>query len=165
VTFFFLSACIFFQKITLLIFSHPRLSSNIAGSIKSLFVLFAGDLIKNAAILLDECNLFEGKDTNMMYFVENHSKNVILVESILNTFYQIFLYDNIHFMNKLRFDIVMQPIVEQLRNTLILDNREIEQLLFACIAQLAVAVDDDSLWKQLNDQILLKTRNSDKKIR
>jgi U3 small nucleolar RNA-associated protein 10 len=142
-----------------------KLSSHVAGALKSLFVLFAPDIIKNAAILLDECNAFEGKDANMVYFTDQPQKNVILIENILNTFYQIFLYDNQHFINKLRFDIVMQPIVDQLHNTLILEDNDIGALLYACVAQLAVAVEDEMLWKQLNDRILLKTRSADKRIR
>ena len=37
--------------------------------------------------------------------------------------------------------------------------------LVPCLAQFSVAVADDSLWKPLNYQILLKTRNSSPKVR
>lgn len=37
--------------------------------------------------------------------------------------------------------------------------------LAPCIAQFSVAVADDSLWKPLNYQILLKTRDSSPKVR
>lgn len=37
--------------------------------------------------------------------------------------------------------------------------------LVPCIAQFSVAVADDSMWKPLNYQILLKTRDSSPKVR
>jgi U3 small nucleolar RNA-associated protein 10 len=38
-------------------------------------------------------------------------------------------------------------------------------LLTPCLSQFAVAVADDALWKQLNYQILLKTRHNLKEVR
>jgi U3 small nucleolar RNA-associated protein 10 len=55
----------------------------------------------------------------------------------------------------------------QLENTLggveALQSRVLS-LLTPCISQFAVAVADDALWKQLNYQILLKTRHSLKQV-
>lgn len=39
-----------------------------------------------------------------------------------------------------------------------------KNLVIPCIAQMAVSAGDDTLWKQLNYQILLKTRHSQKQV-
>lgn len=59
----------------------------------------------------------------------------------------------------------MQPIVDQLENPIILEDIEMKKILTSCLAQLAAATNDDSLWKQLNYQVLLKTRSNNHEIR
>lgn len=80
----------------------------------------------------------------------------------------VFLYDSQNFLNKERFETLMQSVVDQLENTLggimSLKTRASE-LLIPCISQFAVATADDSLWKLLNYQILLKTRHNEAEVR
>ncbi|CDQ74745.1 unnamed protein product [Oncorhynchus mykiss] len=62
----------------------------------------------------------------------------------------------------------MTPLVDQLENTL--GGEEVYQTrvtkhLVPCVGQFCVAVGDDTLWKTLNYQILLKTRHSSSKVR
>lgn len=140
------------------------MSSAIADKLKGLFVLFAGHFIKNAADLLDSCNTSK---TEELYF-DSEQKCSILVNYIFKTLQVVFLYDSQAFINKDRFETLMQPMVDQLENTLLGVNelrKRSEQLLVPCIAQFAVATADDSLWKLLNYQILLKTRHNDAEIR
>lgn len=141
-----------------------RLSNRIAESLKGLFVLFAGCFINNACVLLDSCNVIK---TDVLYF-EEPEKCIILVESIMKTFYSVFLYDSQNFINKEKFEIIMQPLVDQLENNLG-DLKELRNrarcVIIPCISQLAVASADDSLWKQLNYQVLLKTRHASSEIR
>uniref|UniRef100_A0A1Y1MKS6 HEAT repeat-containing protein 1 n=1 Tax=Photinus pyralis TaxID=7054 RepID=A0A1Y1MKS6_PHOPY len=141
-----------------------NLSHVFANSLKGLFSLFAGHFLNNAAKLLDECNQVKSES---LYFDEE-TKSVMLVENILKTLHTIFMYDSQKFVNKERFEVLMQPIVDQLENALDgLDNLETRanKILIPCIAQFAVATADDSLWKQMNYQILLKTRHNTSKIR
>nr|CAI5863815.1 unnamed protein product [Callosobruchus analis] len=141
-----------------------RLSGGIAHSLKSLFVLFAGQFLKNAAEILDACNKTK---TEEMYFKEEE-KSGLLLESVLNTLDAVFTYDNQQFINKDRFNILMQPLVDQLDNTLGGINELVtrnEKLLTPCIVHFAFATADDALWKQMNYQILLKMRSGDPKIR
>ncbi|XP_041968387.1 HEAT repeat-containing protein 1 [Aricia agestis] len=141
-----------------------RLSSVIADKLKGLFVLFAGHFVKNAAELLDACN---NSKTEELFF-DSEEKNIALVNNIIKTLQIVFLYDTQSFLNKSRFETLMQPVVDQLENTLGgvpgLKSRATE-LLIPCISQFAVAIADDSLWKLLNYQILLKTRHNDSEIR
>ncbi|RZC33246.1 HEAT repeat-containing protein 1 -like [Asbolus verrucosus] len=140
------------------------LSSGIAESLKSLFVLFAGHFLNNAAQILDVCNVIKSED---LYFAEEE-KNILLLEKVLKTLHAVFNYDNHKFMNKDRFQVLMQPLVDQLENNLggieCLERRNAD-LVTPCIVQFAVATADDALWKQLNYQILLKMKHTSPNIR
>lgn len=140
------------------------LSSGIAEALKSLFVLFAGHFLNNAAQILDACNVVK---TETLYF-DNEKKNILLLGNVLRTLHAVFLYDNHKFVNKDRFEVLMQPLVDQLENTLG-GEEELERrnndVVTPTIVQFAVATADDSLWKQLNYQILLKMKHNSPNIR
>ncbi|XP_046961956.1 HEAT repeat-containing protein 1 [Vanessa cardui] len=141
-----------------------RLSSAIADKLKGLFVLFAGHFVKNAAELLDACNNSKTEDL----FFDTDEKCISLIKYVIKTLHIVFLYDSQTFLNKDRFETLMQPIVDQLENTVggiaSLKSRA-TGFIIPCISQFAVATADDSLWKLLNYQVLLKTRHNDAEIR
>ncbi|XP_053690561.1 HEAT repeat-containing protein 1 homolog [Sabethes cyaneus] len=139
-----------------------NLSSHVADALKHLFVLFASELITNAAKLLEATN--SSKTSEEPYFAEP-KKNVTLVRYILRTLLSVFVNDNQNFINSIRFDTLLQPIVDQLENATVFEDEEVRRLVVDCLAQLAVAVADDTLWRQLNHQVLLKTRNNDSEVR
>ncbi|XP_029708721.1 HEAT repeat-containing protein 1 homolog [Aedes albopictus] len=141
-----------------------NLSSHVAEALKHLFVLFASELITNAARLLDATNAAKTTDEEDLFFPVP-SKNVTLIRYILRTLFSILVHDNQNFINSVRFDTLLQPIVDQMENTLVFEDNEIRGLVVNCLAQMAVAVADDTLWRQLNHQVLLKTRNNDPEIR
>ncbi|CAH0557807.1 unnamed protein product [Brassicogethes aeneus] len=140
------------------------LSSGISQSLKGLFVLFAGHFLNNSAQILEACNKIKNDD---LYY-DDDDKNMLLLTNVLQTLHSVFLYDNQKFINKDRFEVLMQPIVNQLENTLggmqslIKRNKEI---LTPCIVNFALATADDSLWKQMNYQVLLKMRHTDSDVR
>lgn len=137
------------------------MSSKIAESLKSLFVLFASDFIQNAADLLKKCI----KQTESAKLFVDDEKCASLIESIIQTLYFICLHDSQGFINTHRFEILHQPIVDQLTNFIVLSDETIKANIPMCLSQLAVAANDDTMWKQLNYQILLKTRNTNSQIR
>lgn len=120
--------------------------------------------MKNASDLLDACNNSKTED---LYF-DSEVKCLMLIKYIIKTLHTVFLYDSQSFLNKDRFETLMQPVVDQLENTLggiqSLKSRATEYII-PCVSQFAVATADDSLWKLLNYQILLKTRHNDAEIR
>lgn len=146
------------------IITFYSLSSGIAECLKGLFALFAGHFINNAASALDSCNSIK---TSELYFADE-SKTLTLLENILKTLNSVFLYDTQTFVTKDRFDLLMQPIVDQLENTLgglsQLQERS-KNILVPCIVNFAVATANDALWKQMNYQILLKMRHTSPQIR
>jgi hypothetical protein len=71
-------------------------------------------------------------------------------------------------------ELKMHPVLIALSPSSQLENRlggeerfqeRVTRHLIPCIAQFSVAMADDSLWKPLNYQILLKTRDSSPKVR
>uniref|UniRef100_A0A3Q0SHY7 HEAT repeat-containing protein 1 n=1 Tax=Amphilophus citrinellus TaxID=61819 RepID=A0A3Q0SHY7_AMPCI len=145
-----------------------RLSDRIAERLKGLFVLFAGNLVKPFADLLRQTSssstdtlLFDSDD-------DGEEKSCLLLQYILDCLYKIFLYDTQRFLSRERADALLSPLVDQLENRLGGEQRyqqRITQHLVPCVGQFSVAMADDSQWKTLNYQILLKTRHSDAKVR
>lgn len=145
-----------------------RLTNRIAECLKGLFVLFANYFLKNAATLLNENNTVKTEETQFGSDPDGIRKSCELVTAILKSLLSVFVHDSSHFINKERFDTIMQPVVDQLENSIggkqEVDDR-CKNLVIPCIAQMAVSAGDDTLWKQLNYQILLKTRHSQKQVR
>ncbi|XP_029383324.1 HEAT repeat-containing protein 1 isoform X2 [Echeneis naucrates] len=144
-----------------------RLSDALAERLKGLFVLFAGNLIKPFSELLQK--IHSSKTNEQMFDSDGgEQKSVMLLHYILDCLHKIFLYDTQHFMSKERADALLSPLVDQVENTLgggQVYRQRVTQHLVPCVGQFAVALADNTLWKILNYQILLKTRHSDAQVR
>uniref|UniRef100_A0A671WPT1 HEAT repeat-containing protein 1 n=1 Tax=Sparus aurata TaxID=8175 RepID=A0A671WPT1_SPAAU len=141
-----------------------RLSDCVAERLKGLFVLFAGNLVKPFADLLRQTNSSQTGETSC----RSEEKNALLLQLVLDCLHKIFLYDTQRFLSKERADTLMGPLLDQLENTLGGDQRyqqRVTQHLVPCVGQFCVALADDTQWKTLNYQILLKTRHTDSKVR
>lgn len=144
------------------------LAARLAERLRSLFTIFAGHIMKNAASLLDQNNKMKGGKKFFPQDKSKHRKSCRLLEHILDTIYRCCLYDTEGFINKDRFDMLMQPLVDQIENDQggeELFEQRISQHLVPCIVQMCVAVHDESLWQLLNYQVCLKTRNQDTKVK
>uniref|UniRef100_A0A670XUW0 HEAT repeat-containing protein 1 n=1 Tax=Pseudonaja textilis TaxID=8673 RepID=A0A670XUW0_PSETE len=144
-----------------------RLADCIAGELKGLFSLFAGHLVKPFA---DNLNQINTSKTDEAYFDSggDTEKSCLLLQYSLDCLYKIFLFDSHHFVSKERAETLMLPLVNQLENMLGGEERFQERVsmhLIPCMAQFAVAMADDALWKPLNYQILLKMRHASPKVR
>ncbi|XP_066552649.1 HEAT repeat-containing protein 1 [Amia ocellicauda] len=144
-----------------------RLTDCVADKLKGLFLLFAGHLIKPFSDLLNQTNVTK---TDEAFFdsEDNIEKSCLLLQYVLDSLHKIFLYDTQRFISKERAEALMGPLVDQLENTLGGEEEyqtRITKHLVPCIAQLSLAMGDDSQWKTLNYQILLKTRHSSPKVR
>lgn len=132
-----------------------------------MFVLFAGLFLRHAASLLSSNNAFV-MNVPRELTLPDESRRIELVEAILLTLYRVFSYDAHNFVSQERFEILMQPIVDQVENTM--GTREeyesrARRLIIPCIASFASAIPDDSLHKQLVYQTLLKTRHAKPYVR
>ncbi|NWI43886.1 HEAT1 protein, partial [Picathartes gymnocephalus] len=144
-----------------------RIADCIADKLKGLFTLFAGHLVKPFAETLNQVNI--SKTDEAFFDSDNNTeKSCLLLQFTMDCLHKLFLFDTQKFLSKERAETLMQPLVDQLENVLGGDEKFQERVtahLTPCIAQFSVAVADDSLWKPLNYQILLKTRHSSPKVR
>ncbi|XP_061612470.1 HEAT repeat-containing protein 1 [Phyllopteryx taeniolatus] len=144
-----------------------RLSDCIAERLKGLFVLFAGNLVKPFADLLQQTNV--SKTAEPLFDSERGAeKSDLLLCCVLDCLHKIFLYDTQRFLSKERADALLAPLVDQLENTL--GGREeyrqrVTEHLVACVGQFAVSLADDTQWKSLNYRVLLKSRHADAEVR
>ncbi|KAJ7416715.1 hypothetical protein WISP_69263 [Willisornis vidua] len=144
-----------------------RIADCIADKLKGLFTLFAGHLVKPFAETLNQVNI--SKTDEAFFDSENNiEKSCLLLQFTIDCLHKLFLFDTQKFLSKERAETLMQPLVDQLENVLGGDEKFQERVtahLIPCIAQFSVAMADDSLWKPLNYQILLKTRHNSPKVR
>lgn len=147
-----------------------RLTHELTLTLKHFFVKRASmsTFVWHAASVLDANNTSK---TEKPYFEKNCMstvKSAQLLNYIMDTFTNCFLYDNKELVDKDFFNTFMQPLVDQIENNLgdgEVYKKRIEEHLATCIAHFAISVTDSSLWKQLNYQILLKSRHSSAQVR
>ncbi|NXG04878.1 HEAT1 protein, partial [Sakesphorus luctuosus] len=144
-----------------------RIADCIADKLKGLFTLFAGHLVKPFAETLNQVNISK---TDEAFFDSDNNieKSCLLLQFTIDCLHKLFLFDTQKFLSKERAETLMQPLVDQLENVLGGDEKFQERVtahLIPCVAQFSVAMADDSLWKPLNYQILLKTRHNSPKVR
>ncbi|NXG82015.1 HEAT1 protein, partial [Stercorarius parasiticus] len=144
-----------------------RIADCIADRLKGLFTLFAGHLVKPFAEALNQVNV--SKTDEAFFDSENSTeKSCLLLQFTIDCLHKLFLFDTQKFLSKERAETLMMPLVDQLENMLGGDKKFQERVtahLIPCIAQFSVAMADDSLWKPLNYQILLKMRHTSSKVR
>lgn len=123
--------------------------------------------MKHAASLLSGNNVVLQNEVLETTLPEESSR-IELVEAILLTMLRVFSYDAHDFVNQERFETLMQPIVDQIENTMGSAQqyeRRAKELIVPCVAAFAGAIPDDCLHKQLVYQVLLKTRHSKPHVR
>ncbi|KFQ32889.1 HEAT repeat-containing protein 1, partial [Mesitornis unicolor] len=139
-----------------------RIADCIADNLKGLFTLFAGHLVKPFAETLNQVNI--SKTDEAFFDSENSTeKSCLLLQFTLDCLHKLFLFDTQKFLSKERAETLMIPLVDQLENMLGGDEKFQDRVtthLIPCIAQFAVAMADDSLWKPLNYM-----RHSSSKVR
>jgi len=134
-----------------------RLVESLADKLKSLFIPYFGYILDNSVSHL--------QNSHEELPVQDYNQ---LIRFILSSLYRCFLYDTEGFINKEKFDVLLPALVKQLEEEgTDYDEYEDRMLRFLvpCIAQLAVCVSNDALWKPLNYQVLLKTRSKSPKVR
>jgi len=125
-----------------------KLLNALSSELKGLYLLFAGNLIPTANLILTQCK----SNTKI--------EKTLLIQSIVSTLSNVFKYDTINFTTKDRFEIIMNPLVDILEAVELEDYNNIcQNYVIPCISNLIAAVTDDTLWKDINCQIMLKARH------
>ncbi|GAB2286469.1 hypothetical protein Dimus_020868 [Dionaea muscipula] len=89
---------------------------------------------------------------------------------VLSSLYKCFLYDSssLKFLDSSNFQVLLKPVVSQLSvkppaslegSPEIPSVKEVDDLLVSCVGQMAVTAGSDLLWKPLNYEVLMQTRN------
>jgi len=144
-----------------------RFAFHLAGTLKVLFIKakLADKLYTHAASLLERNNSLNHEDTIFGPSEGGGNESAVeLVNVVLDTLTKVFLYDSVGFTNQERFNLMVKPLVNQLENCIGGDEAYEDRLsnhLIPCVIKFTVATGDDSLWKDLNRQILLRVRNDD----
>lgn len=126
-----------------------------------MFVLFAIDFVQNSTSLLDACHASKAE---ALWFPGDEAKCSVLLDGIIRMYSNIFSYGCNQFMNADRFELLCVPLVDQLENPLVLKDERLLGLVSKTIAEMGGAI-DDSLWRQLNHAVLLKTRHKEGEVR
>ncbi|EGC38069.1 hypothetical protein DICPUDRAFT_149273 [Dictyostelium purpureum] len=140
-------------------------------SIRQLQSIFNNTPLKNNNnIIVNETNnINKRKLLNNNNNINNNINNINnnnIEESILcfviSALEKCFMYDTDGFLDKQKFEQVLPALANQLENqmgTIESYNNRVKHYLAPCITQLAVAINQDLLWKHLNHTILMKTRS------
>lgn len=145
------------------IITYYRILCDVSEKLKSIFVLFASNFIRNAAEMLVKNNVAHQKQFDNVCVSEE--KTVLLIDSILKTLHNVFKYDTVKFLTKDRFNMLVEPLVNQIENIIGDYEKRSAEIIVPTVARFAAATSDDSLWKQFNYLILLKTRHSSPQVR
>ncbi|XP_059477980.1 HEAT repeat-containing protein 1 [Neocloeon triangulifer] len=142
-----------------------RLSTSLASKLKGLFTVFVPIYLKQAAHLLQVCQL---GSTEEFFGPDGEAQTLLLLDWLLANLLEVFTQDKQRFVKQDAFDLIMQPLVDQLENEMGGEAALVERrgrVVGACVAQLARCTQDDVLWKQLHYQVLLKARSPRPQVR
>lgn len=79
-------------------------------------MLFAGRLVQNASSLLYRTNVCKSSESEGEGQLYEETSAQLLLQYLLQTLYRIFQHDSGQgFVNKERFDALMQPLVDQVK--------------------------------------------------
>ncbi|ONI24972.1 hypothetical protein PRUPE_2G273000 [Prunus persica] len=128
------------------------------------FLTVAGAAKASGSTRKKKAKIQEGKDNSVLL------GNWHLRALILSSLHKCFLYDtgSLKFLDSSNFQVLLKPIVSQLvvdpplsleEHPYIPSVEEVDNLLVACIGQMAVTGGSDLLWKPLNYEVLMQTRS------
>jgi len=150
--------------------SFFRLSLKLSQSLKSLFLLFVGHILKNANDVLANINT-----ANMDFQIDdvNSNQQIMreLVIAVLDTLHNCFVNDTQGFVNKQRFETLVPVLTNQMENMLHEYEGGDGYLSFAkqhvspCLVSMTTCVQDSHLWKLLNHQLLVRTKHECSDVR
>ncbi|CAG2100463.1 unnamed protein product [Medioppia subpectinata] len=144
--------------------SFYKFLQSLADRLKSLFCVFiAPSIINNCSQML---SLFHSNNESDLTLDPKSCH--LLITSILSTLSKCFLHDiNATLLNKERMQTLAKPIINQLSNTLGTDEDYGERVesLCLCTQYMIESNRDELIIKDLNYQILLKTRETSSDIR
>ncbi|KAG0335779.1 HEAT repeat-containing protein 1 [Podila humilis] len=158
-----------------------KLMNSLLESLKSIVTPYYGYVVDNVI----EALTGYAKKTSSSYEEEKEGNDTTTIKKrdmdemwswLISSLQKCFLHDNDGLWNADRFEKLLHPLVNQLLVTSSVATEKVtadwqvyetrmEKWLVPCLGQLAVTLSNDALWKPLNYQVLLKTREDNKDIR
>ena len=143
-----------------------KFCKHLSATYKILFIKakFANVIFDNICTMLEKNNSLNNEDTVFGSGNKNEAKACELLNYIIDTLTNIFLYDTVNFTDMQKFNLLLKPLIKQLENKIGDDNDyecRIKEHISPCVVKFTIAIADDSLWKDLNRQLLLRVRNDD----
>ncbi|XP_047485960.1 HEAT repeat-containing protein 1-like [Penaeus chinensis] len=143
-----------------------RFADQLVGTLKVLFIKakLADSLYSHAVAMLERNNSLNHHSTIFGSDEDAEKKSSDLISVILDTLTKVFMYDSVNFINQERFKMMVKPLIDQLENKHGGEEAykdRVSNHLMPCVIKFTVATADDSLWKELNSEILKRVRNED----
>lgn len=133
-----------------------KLVDSLLEKLKSIFTPYFGYLIDDVIARLER-------------YKEEAQPIDALWNYIMSSLRKSFLYDNDNLWNATKFEKIVDPVVDQMLVTSKGTSSDyltrMTTYVVSCVGQMAVTVSNDTLWKPLNQKVLLKTREDDPEIR
>lgn len=153
-----------------------RLVCTLAEELKGIFVPYFSYILDHAIrVVLQPAHALKKSDpllktSNAFPLSPLHASGGFLVHQqvslVVNGLQKLFLYDRDGFVDKSKFDKLLSPLVDQLECSYIEQYKSrVTHSIVPCIAQLAVCVGNEALWKPLNHKVLDKARHPDAQVR
>jgi U3 small nucleolar RNA-associated protein 10 len=155
-----------------------KLMSSLLDHLKSIVAPYYGYVVDN---VIEALTGYAMKAKGSSYEDEDTNETVVkrramdeLWPWMISSLQKCFLHDNDGLWNADRFEKLLHPLVNQLLVTSPSETTSAEwksyehrmnAYLVPCLGQLAVTLSNDALWKPLNYQVMLKTREQDKRVR
>ncbi|CAL9686707.1 unnamed protein product [Knipowitschia caucasica] len=133
-----------------------RVCSSLAQTLKGLFVLFSGNLLKLISDLLQP-------HAPSLFSSQEHQ--CLMMSLVLDVLHKIFLYDTSKSVSVDSKRALLEPLVDQLENLQGAHRSSLRQSLILCLGQFCVSLSDDQDWKNLNQRVLMKTRSQEEQVR
>ncbi|XP_055354273.1 HEAT repeat-containing protein 1-like [Paramacrobiotus metropolitanus] len=139
-----------------------RIVARLTDTLKLLFTIFASTVIGQTVKLMEALHVVKGESGQ---FAKTDVR-VELLNEMFGVLSRFFKFDVEGFFNADQYDILMQPLINQLDNFHdTVSYLRSSPALIACIADFVVCLNDDSLWKPLHYQICLKSRSEIAEVR
>ncbi|KAG2204341.1 hypothetical protein INT47_009383 [Mucor saturninus] len=133
-----------------------KLVDSLLEKLKSIFTPYFGYLIDDVIARLER-------------YKEEQQPIDPLWNYIMSSLRKSFLYDNDNLWSAAKFEKIVDPVVDQMMVTSKGTSSDyltrMTTYVVPCVGQMAVTVSNDTLWKPLNQKVLLKTREDDPEIR
>ncbi|OQV19734.1 HEAT repeat-containing protein 1 [Hypsibius exemplaris] len=140
-----------------------QIVERLTDALKHLFIIYAANVVSHAVTIMSAFHV--EKSAGSISESDRQTETDVLI-TILDVLTRFFKYDTTGYFNADQCDVLNQPLVDQLDNYREPESyKRLVEHLIPAITGFSVCLNDDSLWKPLHYQVLLKTRHDEAAVR